>query len=576
MAVCFWLAFPAGLRAAGFSASLDRDAISMGESATLTLAFDGGSPDALPPLPNIPGLNIRDGGGDATSISIVNGEVSSTASHNFLVVPSKDGTFVIPPMSVKIGGQICRSQPVKLTVAKAAAASPNSNGNPKSVFLKLLAPKTDVYVGEIFPVEIQLYFHTAQGGDMPHLNEEGFTLGKMIQAPESSTVVAGQQLNVVTIKTYAVPAKAGKLDLGPATMSLKIPTGYQRDWFGRLMATGWQPVTLQSDPLPLQVLPVPKDNAPASFSGAVGNYSMMLTASPTNIAIGDPLTVKIQIIGQGDLSGITLPAQTNWQQFKLYPPTSDFQPAQDDALGISGTRTFSLTAVPQTMDIKELPPFTFSFFDPEQREFRTLTQASVPLIVRPSAASLPPSNLANLNSSADNSTTSEDIKPIKQRPGALAEIQPPLIERPVFLALQSVPALAWLTLLVKRKQDERLANNPRLRRQRLTERIVNEGMRKLRQSAQANQGKEFFATVFHLLQERLGERLDLPASAITEAVLDERLRPLNAPEELVGQLRELFHVCNQARYAPQTTHEELASLVPKVESALNELKRLKT
>ena len=32
------------------------------------------------------------------------------------------------------------------------------------------------------------------------------------------------------------------------------------------------------------------------------------------------------------------------------------------------------------------------------------------------------------------------------------------------------------------------------------------------------------------LQEQLGERLDLPASAITEAVIEEHLRPRGAPE----------------------------------------------
>ena len=91
-------------------------------------------------------------------------------------------------------------------------------------------------------------------------------------------------------------------------MSLQVPTGYQRNWIGQVIATGWQPVTLQSDPQKLNVLPVPLDHAPPGFNGSVGSYSMSLTASPTNIAIGDPLTIKIQIAGRGDLSSITLPA----------------------------------------------------------------------------------------------------------------------------------------------------------------------------------------------------------------------------------------------------------------------------
>ena len=43
-----------------------------------------------------------------------------------------------------------------------------------------------------------------------------------------------------------------------------------------------------------------------------------------------------------------------------------------------------------------------------------------------------------------------------------------------------------------------------------------------------------------LLQEQLGERLDLPASAITEAVIEEHLRPRNVPETPLAQLHELF------------------------------------
>ncbi|HKS35656.1 MAG TPA: hypothetical protein VJW76_00600, partial [Verrucomicrobiae bacterium] len=73
----------------------------------------------------------------------------------------------------------------------------------------------------------------------------------------------------------------------------------------------------------------------------------------------------------------------------------------------------------------------------------------------------------------------------------------------------------------------------------------------------------------------LGERLDMPASAITEAVLEEHLRPRGLAEETLKSLHELFQVCNQARYAPQRSSEELASLVPRVERALASLRRLK-
>jgi tetratricopeptide (TPR) repeat protein len=65
--------------------------------------------------------------------------------------------------------------------------------------------------------------------------------------------------------------------------------------------------------------------------------------------------------------------------------------------------------------------------------------------------------------------------------------------------------------------------------------------------------------MFRLLQEQLGERLDLPASAITEAVLSERLPRRGATPDLIQRLQNLFQICNQARYAPTPT---IAGLMP--------------
>src|SRR5207302_5248009 len=149
-----------------------------------------------------------------------------------------------------------------------------------------------------------------------------------------------------------------------------------------------------------------------------------------------------------------------------------------------------------------------------------------------------------------------------------------LVQQTWFVALQGVPLLAWLTVLVWRRREENLAKNPRLRRQRQVAQTVREGLAELRRVAGANQSEAFFATVFRLLQEQLGERLDLPASAITEAVVDERLRPRGLAAETLIALQELFQACNQARYAPRCSGQELASLVPKVESWLQQLQRL--
>jgi hypothetical protein len=129
--------------------------------------------------------------------------------------------------------------------------------------------------------------------------------------------------------------------------------------------------------------------------------------------------------------------------------------------------------------------------------------------------------------------------------------------------------LAW------RKRAETLANNPRLRRQREVAQIVREGLTALRGLAVGNKSEEFFACLSRLLQEQIGERLDLPASSITEAVIDEHLRPRAVPETVLTPLQELFQICNLARYAPIQSSQELAALIPRLESVLRDLQALK-
>ena len=97
----------------------------------------------------------------------------------------------------------------------------------------------------------------------------------------------------------------------------------------------------------------------------------------------------------------------------------------------------------------------------------------------------------------------------------------------------------------------------------------------LKKYAAENQPDEFFATLFRLLQEQLGERLDCPASAITESVVDERLAALGAPEPVLNGLRELFQLCNQARYAPIRGSAELNSVVGQFEKVIGELQELR-
>jgi hypothetical protein len=128
---------------------------------------------------------------------------------------------------------------------------------------------------------------------------------------------------------------------------------------------------------------------------------------------------------------------------------------------------------------------------------------------------------------------------------------------------------------VWRKRSDTLANNPRLRRQRQVATIIETGLKRLQTFASENKSDEFFAELVHLLQEKLGERLNCPASAITEAVIDEKLRPRGVPDTTLEELHALFQSCNLARYAPVKSSEELKGIIPRLEAALKKLEEVK-
>jgi hypothetical protein len=382
---------------------------------------------------------------------------------------------------------------------------------------------------------------------------------------------------VIPVSIALTVLKTGELALGPFTagMVVVLPSSNQQSgdpFFRQFFNSGEQrQISLTTEDIHVRSLPLPDANKPADFDGAVGQYTMTVTAGPTNVAVGDPITVRIQISGRGALDSLKLPDQSAWHNFKVYPPTSKVETS--DRLGIDGSKTFEEIVSPENADVHELPPFSFSYFDTGTGGYRTLTQPAEPLMVR--ATSMAPVPTVANTTAAQPPQSPQDILPIKEDAGTLAVASPPLVTRPMFLALQSVPVLAFLAALVWRRRADNLANNPRLRRHRAVAQLIASGVDDLKKYAAANQPDEFFATLFRLLQEQLGERLDCPASSITEAVIEERMGALGASAGTLDALRELFQLCNQARYAPVRGSSELNSVISQFEKVIGDLQQLK-
>src|SRR5438874_10721442 len=266
--------------APGLTASLDRNVISLGESVTLTLVFEGVNPGGAPSLSAIPGITVA-GTGQSSEFTIVNGQAQSKLSFTYTLVPSQAGDITIPTMRVRVDNRDLTTPPLKLKVVASGAAPPQEAAN-KYAFLKLLLAKTNLFVGEALPLDMALYFTEIRDAHQPQLESPGFTVGKMQQQGPTRTRVANQVFNLVTFKTYVSPVRSGSLQIGPATMQLSVPKpNARRTIFGDIF--DWQSITVSAEGQTVNVLPLPRTNVPPTFNGAVGVYSMNVAAGPTNL-----------------------------------------------------------------------------------------------------------------------------------------------------------------------------------------------------------------------------------------------------------------------------------------------------
>jgi tetratricopeptide (TPR) repeat protein len=546
-----------------FQTSLDKDTVSVGESVILSMTFIGGSPERPPTVPILGGIRLGDNVETSQEVSIINGEVTTAVVYRRELVPSRPGDFIIPALTADVNGTRLASEPLKLKVIQGTELA----------LIRIVPSTTNVYIGQAIPVDVECYIAgpmDRQKTTLPQFANDNFIIGEMPNSPAQSRRRQGNTMYaVLSFRVPVTPTRTGLQRIGPATWNTAVLLG-QQTIFGQWTG-GERQLSVTSDSPEIIVLPIPTNGAPPSFNGAIGDFTLaQYEAGPATVGVGDPITLKVRIAGSGSFDTVTLPANEQvWREFKTYPPSSKFESA--DPLQMQGSKYFEQVITPLNAEIKELPPFAFSFFNPATHAFHTLTHPAIPLSVHPTAATPQPTIIASTATPQDAQQQNQEIVHIKPMPGTVGMLAPPLVRQPVFLALQALPPLLWIGALLWRRQKDKLANNPRLRRRRDVARWVREGLAELPAHAAANDTEKFHLTVLRLLREQLGERLDLPAPAITEAVLDD-VKGLDANDRKL--LRELFHACDQYRYAPDHTSQALASLIPKVKTALGVLQNI--
>jgi hypothetical protein len=464
------------------TAVLNSSEAALGETVRLEIRVTGVRSADAPEEIMVDGLEIRRTG-TSQRIEMNNLNLTSSVVYDYTVMPLRAGRFTIPPQTIRVGNNSVRTPALTLNVADSSGRSSGARsgrdtqaaGTNNLVFAELIVPSKTAYVGEIVPVQVRMGFDPRVRPRLiqpPEIAGQGFTAQKLQQAAENTETISGRIYEVVTYKTAIAAARAGKFEVGPVKAKVQVviprrqsaPRTRGRSPFDLLDQDDpfsdpffsnpfsqfgeRREVEIKSEPVALEVKPLPP-NAPASFSGAIGNFTMTTEAKPKTVQVGDPITVTNTISGRGNFDRVNAPVIEDERGWHKYPPSSKFK--QDDEVGLSGTKTFEMVLSPNEKK-QGLPLLAFSYFDPVKEQYVTLHSDPIPINVEGGAAvasgagasTTPATAAARAASPVPNANKPQDILyQLTDRPQT-TESFAPLYTRNVFWAAQVFPFLALI------------------------------------------------------------------------------------------------------------------------------------
>lgn len=555
------------------SATLNARAIQVGQTATLTIEVEGASNVQAPALSGLEEFEARYVG-PSTQVSIVNGEMSSTVQHRYTLTPRREGTFGLGPFTVEYGGQEYQTHALQLTVTKAPPPPPapgtgQQEDGGEQVRLVMSIPKNEVYLHEALPLDVTLYVGSIQVSDVqyPTVSAEGVSLESFDRPRQFGQMIEGRRWDVVQFHTNVIPLQTGTRLLGPATIRLNVierqrQGGRFNDPFFNAFASRRRPAELRSAPVSLTVLPLPEDGRPPSFSGAVGQFTMQVSAAPTDLRAGDPVTLRVIVNGSGNLADAGPPALVNGAGFKIYDP--QVATPEDGAL-----RVFEQVLIPNDTSATSVPPVRFSYFDPQARTYKTIESAPIALAVRPPEGG---QETRILGVGGEQRVTRErlgrDIVYIKDDLGAVRR-STRWSGAWLLVLWTPVPLLLFIAAAAYDRRRQRLSGDVRYARFLQARRNARQGLALAEDALKRGEPGAFYDCLSRSMQTYLADKLGLPPGAIDADAIAASGISLDSAE----RLRRLFDACEQVRFAPASADGDMRGVLVQAKDLVGRLER---
>ncbi len=608
------------------SASVEPAQVTVGDSiryqVTVQVTGAGQPSVAVPVMDPDSGLGTPIPSGTQTSVEtyIQNGQFRSVQSiiYGYTIRTSKEGKFTIPPATVTLNGRTYDTQRVQVDVRAMPEAknipteleglvvAPQVQANPELqrrltgvVFILPVLSDTEPYNGEQVRISYHLVIDPkalSEAGLLPRTNLDN------IRVPQMSDFITqelypfpqdlkfqereiGGQLYLVAPVYEAVIAstKSGELKIEPFQISmlftLKNQSGRSRSPYNDPIFSSISPfaamagnavnVIAQSPVLTLNVKPVPTENRPADFAGAVGEFQVRAEVDKKQAkAYDDTVKLDVTVEGEGNtesLSPPTLPEQTAYTV--LGEPEVQSTGRKDGDRYISG-KTFSYTLRPTQPGNHPIPPVSLSTFNPKTEDFARVQSESIPMTIAPGSRPAPAPEVVAAEEQQEEQTAPEaDLRYISMQvltaPGAGLNRLPGAAIVGLFLLPLGLLATGMVISWQQKHWGKREVDH-----RKLATVSSSQHLKEAHRALGAGDTQKMYADLSEGLRLFFAAKFGVPVAEVTVVEIEDRLQRKGAPPEVISRVTHVLETCDTARYAPAMPSKQDAT------ASLNEAEKL--
>lgn len=552
-------------------------------------------------VPDLDGATKLYGPSKSTSYSSqwVNGVSTSSSSEQYTIVyrADKAGTYTMGTASVTVEGKQYTTKPFNIEILPPDKTASNNRGQQSQsvqvdkidaqragqevgtddLFIRISMSKSNVYEQEAVVCTIKLYTKHNISAFMVNLQPSfnGFLIEEL---PISSSLnqmehVNGQNYMTAELKKCILyPQQSGKLTITSGTYDVTvIQYETQRTFFGTIRQPVEKKVTVKSNSATVSITPLPEPR-PASFNGAVGDFSVSTDIKPQVLKTYEAATYSYIIKGTGNIKYVKSPEIAFPQQFEVYDPQYNTN-AKPNGSNVTGSLSVDYTFVPQFVGNYEIPGTEFTYFNPSTKKYVTLETPKYELMVSQGAGGAAAASAASAQQGIEQQN--KDILHIKTGDLNLKQVHHYIVENSLYVLWYLIPVLILAGLVIYyRKYLKARADEQRVRGRRAN-RLAKRRLRTAQQFLKAGDSANFYAASLTALWGYLSDKLHIPVSELNKENISAELANYGVAESDIEATLEALNKCEFAQYAPELSGGDMPSVLNQISDVMDKLENTK-